>query len=334
MAQIPAKTMEGARFRIGADENGLGPRLGPLIVTAVLARVAPAAERVVSRPARGALAKRLGDSKALLAHGDVALGEAWTRALVERGCGNRASEQGPPGSPDDLVRAISLEPEDALRKPCPKHVEAQCWSSSGESFEAPDRLVRTIGRDLDRLAAKGIEVQAVRSSILCTKRLNTDVDEGKSRFVSDLHAMERLVLDLVDHAGEEVHAVCGKVGGFGKYLPVLGPLQGRLSVTLDECRSKSSYRFPGVGVLSFVQDADASDLLVSLSSMVGKYLREMLMARVVRFYRAEQPELADVSGYHDPVTAGFVSATALSRRRRRVPERCFERRALHPPRTS
>jgi len=319
--------MEGARFRIGADENGLGPRLGPLIVTAVLAEVTPAAQCVVSRPARGALAKRLGDSKALVAHGDVALGEAWARALVERGCGKDGSAHA--SNPDELMRAISLEPEDALRAPCPRHVEAQCWSAAGESFTAPDRLVRTIGRDLDRLAQKGIEVRSVRSAILCTKRLNADVDEGRSRFLSDLHAMERLVLDLCEQAGEEVDAVCGKVGGFGKYLPAFGPLGGRLSVTLSESRSKSSYRFPGVGTLSFVQDADASDLLVSLSSLVGKYLREMLMARVVRFYRADQPELADVSGYHDPRTARFVKATALSRRRRRVPGRCFERRSLN-----
>ena len=30
------------RFRIGVDENGLGPRLGPLVVTAVIARVTEA----------------------------------------------------------------------------------------------------------------------------------------------------------------------------------------------------------------------------------------------------------------------------------------------------
>ena len=27
------------RYRIGVDENGLGPRLGPMVVTAVLSRV-------------------------------------------------------------------------------------------------------------------------------------------------------------------------------------------------------------------------------------------------------------------------------------------------------
>ena len=49
-----AASADAARFRIGADENGLGPRLGPMIVTAVLARVTPEGERLVSKPARGA----------------------------------------------------------------------------------------------------------------------------------------------------------------------------------------------------------------------------------------------------------------------------------------
>mgnify|MGYP006890134337 CR=1 FL=1 len=80
-----------------------------------------------------------------------------------------------------------------------------------------------------------------------------------------------------------------------------------------------------VDVIKFdVSGNDASGANQS-SLEVGKYLREVLMARVVRFYRDEQPELADASGYHDPVTARFVEATALLREKRKVPARCFER---------
>src|SRR4051812_45136251 len=113
-ADAPSK-----RFRIGGDENGVGPRLGPMIVTAVLARVTPEGERLVGKPARGALAARLGDSKQLVAHGDVALGEAWARALAARGCG-RTPFAG--GSADDLVHTISADDRVALRSPCPAHV--------------------------------------------------------------------------------------------------------------------------------------------------------------------------------------------------------------------
>jgi ribonuclease HII len=316
-------------FRIGVDENGLCPRLGPMVVTAVMARVSEAGEKIASKKPRGALAKRLGDSKEMLAHGDVALGEAWARALASRGCA-REPYADVAATPDTLVHAISQEDRDALRAPCPSHVAGQCWSTHDETFTADLQLVAVVESDLARLAEKGVEVLSVRSSILCAKRLNEGVDKGLNRFVLDLHAMERLVLELRGLAGGDVHAVCGKVGGFGKYSDAFGPLGGRLHAIEKESRALSAYHFPGVGRLAFVRDGDASDLLVAMASMVGKYLREALMARVVRFYRKHLPDLPDASGYHDPVTTSFIKATKLVRRRDLVPDACFERRRCDP----
>jgi ribonuclease HII len=314
------------RFRIGADENGLGPRLGPMVVTAVMARVTPEGERRVGRPPRGALAERLGDSKALVAHGDVALGEAWARALVQRGCGRPGPGSPPPATPDELLHALAADDRATLRAPCPPHVEAQCWSAAGEAFTAPDAMVSAVSADLDRLAEQGVELRAVRSVILCARRMNEGLDAGRSRFTLDLHAMERLVLDLRALAGEEVVAVCGKVGGFGKYGPAFGPLGGRLHQVVEEGRARSAYAFPGLGEIAFVRDADATDLCVSMASLVGKYVREALMAKVARFYRAEAPDLPDASGYYDPVTTTFIEGTRLARARRAIPDTCFERR--------
>lgn len=322
---------ERPRFRIGADENGLGPRLGPMIVTAILARVTPEGDRLAGKKPRGALAERLGDSKALLAHGDVTLGEAWARALASRGCGRVPFTGGPDATTDELVDALSADDRLTLRAPCPGHVASQCWSTEGEPLAAPAALVDLVGRDIDRLARRGIAIVAVRSVILCSRRMNDGLDAGKSRFTLDLHAMERLVLELRALAGEEVQAVCGKVGGFGKYGAAFGPLGGRLHSVLEEGRPRSAYHFPGVGEIAFVRDGDATDQCVAMASMVGKYLREALMARIVRHYRGELPELPDASGYYDPVTTTFIGATRLLRDRRAVPDRCFERRGAGGP---
>jgi ribonuclease HII len=323
---MPAAMMERPRFRIGADENGLGPRLGPMVVTAIMARVTPEGERRVGRRPRGALAERLGDSKALIAHGDVALGEAWARALCRRGAGREPFADGPGATPDALIHALAADDRAALRAPCPGHVEAQCWSAEGERFSAAEALVDTVAGDLDRLDAQGVAIVAVRSVILCARRMNEGLDAGRSRFVLDLHAMERLVLELRALAGEQVTAVCGKVGGFGKYGDAFGPLGGRLHGILEEGRARSAYHFAGLGEIAFVRDADATDLCVAMASMVGKYVREVLMARVARFYRAHQPDLPDASGYYDPVTTTFVEATRLIRVRSKIPDGCFERR--------
>src|SRR6185295_6350353 len=147
--------MSADRFRMGIDENGLGPRLGPLVVTAVVARVTEEGDVIASRKPRGSLARRLGDSKAMVAHGDVALGEAWARALGHR-LGLEAS------GPDALIHALALDSREELRKMCPSHVEAQCWNTEREAFEAESALVAKVTHDLDRLAEKGIEIVGVR----------------------------------------------------------------------------------------------------------------------------------------------------------------------------
>lgn len=317
------------RFRIGADENGLGPRLGPLIVTAVLAEVTDAGHKLVTRAPRGKLASLLGDSKALLAHGDVALGEAWARVLVAREARSGTSDRGVPledQTVDNVVHAIALDDVDDLRRPCPEHAMPQCWRTEGEAFEADPALLRSVDRALDDLEKKGVRVTMARSAVVCTSVLNAHARRGITRFHVDLHAMERLILRMRERTGEDVLAICGKVGGLGRYLDAFGPLSGRLATVLAEKRHESAYHFPGLGELRFVVDADAGDRLVGLSSLVGKWMREILMARITRHYQSADPSIPTSSGYHDPNTAKFVAATSLLRKRDNIPDDCFERR--------
>ncbi|MEM9693951.1 MAG: hypothetical protein AAGA56_15495 [Myxococcota bacterium] len=322
------------RFFIGADENGMGPRLGPLVVTAVMAQVREGAERVLTQRPRGGLKQRLGDSKGLMAHGDIALGEAWSRALVEKGGGRHERVS----SPAEVVDAISLDGRAELQLPCPSRTVAQCWNTKAEAFvpsEAMGDTLIKVRQDLRRLAKRGVDVIAVRSIIVCPKRLNEAVDRGQSRFVVDLHAMERLILALqkeahfIDtRAAADLYATCGKVGGYNQYGPVFGPLSHYLHTVLEEGRPRSAYRFAGVGEVEFVRDGDDSHILVGLASLVGKYLRELLMQRVVAYYQQFDPSLPNVSGYHDPTTRKFVIATETLRHKRRVPDRCFERNSI------
>lgn len=300
--------------RIGADENGLGARLGPLIVTATLARVTEDGHRLLEKRPPKRLRSDLGDSKELVSHKDFALGEAWARALV-----------GDVATPAELFERLALEGVPALQKPCPNHVRGQCWSASNEAFVADDSTVERLKGHLARWQARGIEIVDVRTSVVCVKRLNEARNVGHSRFVADLHAMERLILALRERAGGDVFAVCGKVGGMGDYSKFFGPLSMRLHSVLASGRARSGYYFPGLGELHFVRDVDSRDQLVMLASMVGKYVRELLMSRVSSFYAPDEEEIRRPSGYHDPVTERFVLATALHRRKKKIPDSCFER---------
>jgi ribonuclease HII len=304
------------RFLVGADENGLGSRLGPMVVTAVLAEVDDQGERFLSRKLPRRMREDLDDSKRLMSHTDVGVGEAWARELT----GHAAR------SPAELFELLSLEGSVHLREPCPKTAGKQCWTVEREAFVAGSEQLARVAKHGQAFAARGVKILRVQSSVVCTKQLNDNRARGINRFVSDLHSMERLILALWKHAGAPVHAVCGKVGGIGEYAKFFGPLAGWLHATIVEGKAESAYQFPKLGQIRFVRDADASAPLVMLASLVGKYVRELFMSRIAGHYPGhDDPDLPRPSGYHDPVTAAFVDRTALVRKQRRIPDRCFER---------
>lgn len=306
-----------ATFQIGADENGLGSRIGPMIVTAVLAEVdGEQGERFLSRKLPQRIREDLDDSKRLMSHTDVTIGEAWARVLT----GDAAR------TPGELFEQLSLEGSAKLREPCPKAASAQCWTELRETFVSTDEQRERARRHVAAFAARGVRILEVRSSVVCSQKLNDNRARGINRFVSDLHAMESLILRLQKRAGAPVHAVCGKVGGIGEYGKFFGPLAGWLHATIVEGQAESAYQFPQLGRIRFVRDADARAPLVMLASLVGKYLRELFMSRIASHYPGhDDPSLPRPSGYHDPVTAAFVERTALVRKQRRMPIGCFER---------
>ncbi|MDP9033347.1 MAG: hypothetical protein M3O50_00945 [Myxococcota bacterium] len=314
--------MTNTALRIGIDENGLGPRLGPLVVTAVAANTSGGGHDRAEKPPRGAMRARLGDSKRLVAYGDSALGEAWARAIARR----MGIEE--PAGPAALVHALSLDGAESLRAPCPSNHVAQCWGTDDESFVAEPKLVTSVERDLAKLESQGVAVTHAACVVTCTLRLNQGVARGLTRFHLDLHAMERLALDTRARASVDVIATCGKVGGFDRYAAAFGPMNGRLHSVAQEGRARSEYSVPGLGRIAFVRDADDSHLLVCMASLVGKWVRDVLMARIVRYHRMVDPDLPDASGYHDPVTRRFIEATRLTRKSRALPDDCFERRAV------
>lgn len=317
-------------YRVGADENGLGGQLGPLVVTAVLAEVTEAGTRLLARRLPKKLAADLNDSKALMSSSDTTLGEAWSRVLLER-CSSRTE---PLTTPAELLEHLLHTPAATLRTACPRESEAQCWSPSADAFEAEAEALARIQGHFELLASRGVRLLGVRSEVVCTKQLNANKRAGIHRFMSDLHAMEALLLGHRARVDAPLLAVCGKIGGMGQYGRFFGPLAQELHNVLMEGRAESRYRFPRLGEVRFVRDADAKDPLVMLASLVGKYVRELYMKRIGAFYPEERAEVTPdghPSGYHDPVTARFVELTCERRRRLQVVDDCFLRLAADAP---
>jgi ribonuclease HII len=301
---------------VGVDENGLGPLLGPLVTTAVTLEVAR------YQPERhGNIGRELGidDSKATAGFGQMRVAEGLALAVFERLWGHT------PRDVDALFEGLLLDRPSALRGHCPSRSQAQCWSVQpalpcfgGDLAEGRAVLVG--------LAARGVRLVHARSALACTGTLNRLLRAGQSRVEVDLELMERLVIDARQKTNEDVRAICGMVGGIRSYPEKMRHLRNEQLTPRRAQNGTLAFDVAGLGHLRFEIDADARHLPVALASMVGKYVRELWMERQNRFYRGHDDSLSDVSGYHDPVTARFVAASAPLRLSLGIDDACFLRK--------
>ncbi len=300
---------------IGVDENGLGPVLGPLVTTSISIELS---RYQIARLA--ALGRELGidDSKATAAFGRMAVAEGLALAVLERAHGHL------PRDVEELLTLLLLDTPELLRTRCPSASLPQCWSIPialpcfGGDVAEGRRVLATLAR-------RGVQVLRAKSAVACTRFLNDRLNEGQSRVEVDLELMERLVLDARAHASEDVHAICGMVGGIRNYVERLRHFPREAVKVRRANLGTLAYDVTGVGQVRFEIDADQTHFPVALASMIGKYLRELWMLRHNRFYQARDPELLDVSGYHDPVTRRFIRASETLRRDLGVDEACFLR---------
>jgi ribonuclease HII len=301
-------------FVVGIDENGLGPRLGPLIATAVAIEV----DTYSQEPYR-LLGQSLGvdDSKAASGFGRMARVEGIALAVLERLHGS------PPRDADQLLRLVGWRYGAGLALSCPPESRAQCWSVPVALPVFGGRIDQ--GRHvLAELSTARIQVKDVRSAVICAALINAEVERLGSKFLLDLTLFERLLLEARALLPSDMEAYCGKVGGMDRYSEYFRHLTGY--TVESQGRARSSYRIAALGRVTFEVDADAGHLPVALASMVGKYVREVQMERQNRYYLQLDPSLERVSGYRDKKTSAFVAVTRPLRQRLAIADRCFERK--------
>jgi hypothetical protein len=257
----------------------------------------------------------LNDSKQLVAHGDVRLAEAWARVLA----GSELTH------PADLVEAVTLVPTKQLKQRCPSNARVQCWQHRRERFKAGEFLVADVGRVLRKLNTLGITPVRVLSRLVCTAELNARGALEENRFLVDLHSMEELIVHIAETVRSPITFVCGKVGSMSAYTQHFAHLNSKQPQIACESPERSIYQVASFGELRFIRDADATDPLVMLASLVGKYLRELFVERIGQHFTTELTQLRKPSGYHDPITAQFADATEELRAKASFPQDCFER---------
>jgi len=256
---------------VGVDENGYGPLAGPLVITLVVLEYEgedPLEDlRLTWFPT---LPVR--DSKEMFRRtlGSYARGEAVVHWLLKQA---------------GIIPRSARELWEALAPESAQHLLSGPW---GLDIPLPVWAKRT-GSFPDLRPA--VRILEIRSRLLLPEDLR-----GKNKHQMNLQAFWEHV-----EASHAAWALLGKLGGMTHYAPHL-PEGTRI---VEESRDRSIYAMNGV-TLAFVRNADRLLLPVAMASVVGKYVRELLMLSVNRLLGHDEA-IPWASGYpHDPRTRTLV----------------------------
>ena len=178
---------------------------------------------------------------------------------------------------------------------------------------------------LSQLEAKSMRIVHVRTGLACVSMLNTAMAGGRSKLAVDLELFERLLVNARGVTREDLRAICGMVGGIRDVPRFVSVIERERWTLAERDETGLHYDVDRVGRVSFEIGADESHMPVALASIVGKYVRELTMGRIVAYHRAHDATLPEPSGYHDPVTARFVAASEVLRRKLAILDACFSR---------
>ncbi len=293
---------------VGVDEAGYGPRLGPMVVSAV----------GLGSPGRpcwkdfSPLVTRVGRG------GEIIVDDS---KLVHRGPGSRRLEAcvGPFlkafGARGRTVHALLAELAGD---------EALCGLVSLPWYRE--------NRPLDSFEDAGLpgalsgarnEPRFLRVRILTAGELNGLFSSGENKLQAEWHATGALIAEALSAGAREI--VVDRMGGRKDYWELLSALVAPAMVWE---KSRGSYEIDCGGrraTVSFRTRADETDFCTALASMVSKYVRELLMERLNSFFAALSPGLRPTAGY--PRDAGrFLEETRPLRSRLGLSEASLVRR--------
>lgn len=294
-------------FQIGIDEAGLGPNLGPYVVTATIWEVPESSPRInlwralsqviTNEPTAGDARLHLADSKVVFQPGKgmTALEKGVLTALAlccdSLPASDRLLRERLTGQIDHGMDGAPWYADDDL--PVPHD------SSADDIFTAAERC-RGV------LSELGIRLCEIRTAVVEPSRFNELIDRHENK----ADALSRVSLSLLRYAVERANgrpaiAWCDKHGGRNRYDLLLADCLDEVLIScVRESAELSAYRI-GVCEVQFLPRGEAY-LPVALASMVSKYVRELAMVRFNRFWAARLPGLRPTQGY--PVDAGRFRA--------------------------
>jgi ribonuclease HII len=154
----------------------------------------------------------------------------------------------------------------------------------------------------DDMASNGIKLLELKSCCLDVAYYNKMVAAVRNKANVLFSAVCSLIKSAYDNfAGDDLQIIVDRQGGRVHYRSQLQRMFGDMELKiLCENQSTSSYELQANGKtmrLHFVVGADDRFLPVSLASMVSKYLRELLVDNMNRYFTGFSTDLKPTAGY-------------------------------------
>ena len=286
---------------VGIDEAGFGPLLGPLVVSSSTFSLPNNLLKTdlwqILRNSVGNRRKRLA-GRMLITDSKKAYSRAAGIKHLERtvlGCLKCLGKE-----PGTLVELIEL-----LCPSCLGRLSAYPWyQDTGNHCLSADAADKGIASAVlaDDMASNDIELLDMKSYCLDVGYYNKMVASVRNKANVLFSATCRLIKSAFDNfEGDDLQIVADRQGGRIHYRRHLQRMFGDTEMKiLCESPSDSSYemRVGGKSMrLHFVVGADERFLPVSLASMVSKYLRELLVHNMNRYFIGFHSDLRPTAGY-------------------------------------
>ncbi|MBW7992386.1 MAG: hypothetical protein FVQ84_20555 [Planctomycetes bacterium] len=286
---------------VGIDEAGYGPILGPLVVSSSTISLPQGLLRddlwQILRNSVGNRRKRLA-GRMLITDSKKAYSRATGIKHLERtvlGCLKCIGKE-----PETLVELIEV-----LCPGCLGRLSAYPWyQEAGNHCLSADAADKGIASTVlaDDMASNGIELLDMKSYCLDVGYYNEMVASVRNKANVLFSATCRLIKSAFDNfEGDDLQIVVDRQGGRIHYRRHLQRMFGNTEMKiLCESPADSSYEMRAGGKsmrLHFVVGADERFLPVSLASMVSKYLRELLVHNMNRYFIGFHSDLRPTAGY-------------------------------------